>query len=147
VVLQRFSRSRRDLKASKAFVKTASRAHWRVSVPRLLLWGFIAACALVRFLRRVDRDRTVSVGCYRYRGRALLLAWGFVDEPHCRFHSVRAADDSGWGAVRPGCPDVHVARNDSVVTGFAVRADDGWHGDPRAARSAQRVSATTVASV
>jgi hypothetical protein len=51
MMLQRFTRSRRDLKGAKAFAKSASKAHWRTSVPRLLLWGFIAACALVAAVR------------------------------------------------------------------------------------------------
>jgi hypothetical protein len=51
MMLQRFTRSRRDLKGAKAFVKSASKVHWRGSVPRLLMWAFIAACALVAAVR------------------------------------------------------------------------------------------------
>jgi hypothetical protein len=45
LMYQRYLRSRRDLKGARAFVKTAARTHWRVSVPQLLAWMFIAACA------------------------------------------------------------------------------------------------------
>jgi len=51
MVLQRFLWSRRDLRGAKAFVKTASKAHWGGSVPRLLIWGFVAACAVVGAVR------------------------------------------------------------------------------------------------
>jgi hypothetical protein len=51
MMLQRFLRSRRDLRGARAFVKTASKAHWRGSVPRLLIWGFVAACAVVGAVR------------------------------------------------------------------------------------------------
>ena len=50
-VLHRFNRSRRDLKGARAFVKTASKTHWRTSVPRLVLWGFIAACVVLATFR------------------------------------------------------------------------------------------------
>lgn len=53
MMLQRFMRSRRDLRGAKGFVKTASKAHWRGSFPRLLLWGFIAACAVVGTVRAI----------------------------------------------------------------------------------------------
>jgi hypothetical protein len=51
MMLQRFLRSRRDLRGARAFVKTASKAHWRGSFPRLLIWGFVAACAVVGAVR------------------------------------------------------------------------------------------------
>ncbi len=51
MMVQRFARSRRDLKGAKGFVRSASKAHWRGSFPRLVLWGFIAACALVAAVR------------------------------------------------------------------------------------------------
>ena len=51
MVLQRFLRSRRDLRGARAFVKSASKAHWGGSVPRLLIWGFVAVCAVVGAVR------------------------------------------------------------------------------------------------
>jgi hypothetical protein len=48
---QRFARSRRDLKGAKAFAKTAAKAHWRGSVPRLVLWSVVAACVVVATFR------------------------------------------------------------------------------------------------
>jgi hypothetical protein len=53
MMVQRFNRSRRDLKGAKAFVKTAQKAHWRGSVPRMLVWAFVAMCALVAVVRSV----------------------------------------------------------------------------------------------
>ncbi|NJC65104.1 hypothetical protein HC028_11405 [Planosporangium flavigriseum] len=82
-----------------------------------------------RFLRRACAGRVESVGCYRYRGQDLLLAWGFVDEDHCRWHSVRV--DGGWQEPRPGCPDVRVVRDGERVVAFAVGdGRGGWLGDP-----------------
>ena len=74
---------------------------------------------------RDDEDgRTASVGRYWYAGRELLMAWGYVDEEHCRSHAVRAEDNS-WHPAATGCPDVRVVRDrtnpDAPVTGFAVR--------------------------
>jgi hypothetical protein len=48
---QRFNRSRRDLKGARAFVKTASRTHWRGSVPRLLIVVVLAASAAAGAMR------------------------------------------------------------------------------------------------
>ena len=53
MMVQRFMRSRRDLKGARTFVKSASKAHWRGSFPRLLLWGFIAACAVIGTVRAI----------------------------------------------------------------------------------------------
>jgi hypothetical protein len=51
MMVQRFNRSRRDLKGARAFARTAAKAHWRTSFPRLVLWGFIAACVVLATFR------------------------------------------------------------------------------------------------
>ncbi|NUT36660.1 MAG: hypothetical protein HOV79_26700 [Hamadaea sp.] len=85
-----------------------------------------------RFYRRDEpgTGRLHSVGRYWLRGRELLMAWGYVDEEHCRFSSVRD-ERTGWGAVTSGCPIVELVRDgDGHVVGFAVQAADGsWIGD------------------
>ncbi|GIE76841.1 hypothetical protein Aph02nite_27910 [Actinoplanes philippinensis] len=70
------------------------------------------------FYRRADGDRIASVGRYSYRGRDVLMAWGYTDEKHCRQHAVRSVH--GWSAVADGCPDVRLD-GDS----FEVRTPDG----------------------
>lgn len=57
------------------------------------------------FHRRAVGSRIETVGVYAYAGVEVFMAWGWVGEPHCRctaFHEGPA----GWGAIRPGCPDV-----------------------------------------
>jgi hypothetical protein len=57
------------------------------------------------FHRRPVGDRVETVGRYRFAGVEVFMAWGYVGEAHCRctaFHEGPA----GWGAIRPGCPDV-----------------------------------------
>jgi hypothetical protein len=82
----------------------------------------------VRFLRRVHTGRVESIACYRHRGQELLLAWGFVDEAHCRWHSVHV--DGEWQEPRAGCPEVRVFKEGQRVVGFAVRDGRGtWLGD------------------
>ena len=50
--LARMHRAHPDFReGAKAFVKTASKAHWRGSFPRLVLWGFVAACVVVATFR------------------------------------------------------------------------------------------------
>ena len=80
------------------------------------------------FFRREEAGRLASAGRYRLRGRDLLLAWGYVDEEHCRFSAVRAADGC-WSAPMPGCPQIRVIRAGARVTGLVVRDPDGqWIG-------------------
>jgi hypothetical protein len=86
-----------------------------------------------RFYRReLSGGQLASVGYYTYAGRELLMAWGFVDEEHCRFHAVR--DDSAdgqWGPTVGGCPTVDVVRDGDRVVGLRVLAADGsWAGHP-----------------
>ncbi|MDI6100276.1 hypothetical protein QLQ12_16850 [Actinoplanes sp. NEAU-A12] len=70
------------------------------------------------FYRRPDGDRIASVGRYSYQGRTVLMAWGYVDEEHCRQHAIHDPR-AGWHAVVDGCPDVRLAG------GFEVRTPDG----------------------
>ncbi|MEV0896146.1 hypothetical protein [Actinoplanes sp. NPDC049802] len=77
------------------------------------------------FYRRPDGDRVASVGRYRYQGRDVLLAWGYVDEGHCRRHAVHDPDH-GWQEAVDGCPEVRLVRDgDGPVVGFEVRAPGG----------------------
>ncbi|GAA1409918.1 hypothetical protein ACFQZ4_03905 [Catellatospora coxensis] len=78
--------------------------------------------------------RLASVGHYTLAGRDLLMAWGYVDEKHCRSHTLSSADE-GWGPVVDGCPDVEFVRDADRVVGLRVRAADGsWTDHPTAAR-------------
>ena len=51
MMIQRFNRSARDLKGAKSFAKTAGKTHWRMSFPRLVLWGFLTVCAVLAIFR------------------------------------------------------------------------------------------------
>jgi hypothetical protein len=70
------------------------------------------------FYRRPDGDRIASVGRYSYRGQDVLMAWGYVDEKHCRQHAVHTSGE-GWSTVADGCPDVR------FDDGFQVRTPAG----------------------
>jgi hypothetical protein len=61
------------------------------------------------FHRRPAGSRTESVGVYRYAGIEIFMAWGYADEPHCRFTAY--AEAHGWGAPRRGCPSVDAVRD------------------------------------
>lgn len=75
------------------------------------------------FYRRAAADGERSVGVYRHAGVEVLMAWGYVEEPHCRAHRVRDPDGS-WGPARTGCPTVRPAGPDRPA---AVRtASGGW---------------------
>lgn len=77
------------------------------------------------FYRRPDGDRVASVGCYSYDGSKVLMAWGFVDERHCRWHAVHDPV-RGWQAVVDGCPDVRFVRDGGEqVVGIELRTPDG----------------------
>jgi hypothetical protein len=78
-----------------------------------------------QYFRRVDGGRLASVGRYRFAGRPVLLAWGYVDEEHCRFSAVRRGDGS-WGPATAGCPVVRVLRDGDRVSGLAVHDGEGW---------------------
>ncbi|WP_433824471.1 hypothetical protein ACQP2E_20205 [Actinoplanes sp. CA-015351] len=76
------------------------------------------------FYRRADGDRIASVGRYTYQGRDVLMAWGFVDEKHCRRHAVHHPDH-GWQSVVDGCPDVRFVHDEGEVVGLEVRSPAG----------------------
>ena len=76
------------------------------------------------FFRRAEGDRVATVGCYSFGDRELLMAWGYVDEEHCRHNAVRDPG-GGWHAPADGCPDVELVRDGPTVVGLAVRAPDG----------------------
>ncbi|SDS78449.1 hypothetical protein [Actinoplanes derwentensis] len=67
--------------------------------------GTVVPGLRAEFFRRPDGDRIASVGRYSYLGREVLMAWGFVDEQHCRWHAVHDPVD-GWQATVDGCPDI-----------------------------------------
>ncbi|MEV4349658.1 hypothetical protein AB0J83_34805 [Actinoplanes sp. NPDC049596] len=77
------------------------------------------------FYRRPDGERVASVGRYSYGGRDLLLAWGYVDEEHCRQSAVHDAASGGWHRPTDGCPAVRVERAGDEVIGLAVRTPGG----------------------
>jgi hypothetical protein len=78
------------------------------------------------FFRRADGDRIASVGRYSYQGREVLMAWGYVDETHCRRHAVHDPR-AGWQEVVDGCPEVRFVRAGDEVVGFELRtAAGGW---------------------
>jgi hypothetical protein len=80
------------------------------------------------FYRRVDGDRIASVGCYSYGGREVLMAWGYVDEEHCRRHAVHDPA-RGWQRVVEGCPNIRFVRDgegaEAPVVGLEVRGPAG----------------------
>lgn len=78
------------------------------------------------FYHRRDGDRIASVGRYRMAGQELLVAWGYVDEEHCRHSAVRNPQ-GGWHGATAGCPTVRVERDGDTdaVTGLAVRTPGG----------------------
>lgn len=76
------------------------------------------------FFRRPEGDRIASVGRYSLGGEELLLAWGYVDEEHCRHNAVRNRS-GGWFPAQAGCPEVQVIKDGQAVIGLAVRAPTG----------------------
>ncbi|MEV6596788.1 hypothetical protein AB0M36_07965 [Actinoplanes sp. NPDC051346] len=77
------------------------------------------------FYRRPYGDRVASVGRYWLGGQEVLLAWGYVDEQHCR-HSVVRDPDGGWHHPSEGCPSVRVERDDTdAVAGLSVLTPNG----------------------
>jgi hypothetical protein len=71
------------------------------------------------FFRRPCGVRTQTVGLYEYDESVLFMAWGYVDEEHCRFTALRR-DDGSWQAPRPGCPEVSPVYHDGRVTALAI---------------------------
>ncbi|GIE50619.1 hypothetical protein Ani05nite_41530 [Amorphoplanes nipponensis] len=80
------------------------------------------------FFHRAEGDRLASAGRYSLGGRPLLLAWGWTDEPRCRFSAVRDPEGFWYPAVE-GCPVVEILRDgeapDAPVTGLALRTPGG----------------------
>ncbi|GIF14618.1 hypothetical protein [Actinoplanes teichomyceticus] len=76
------------------------------------------------FFRRAEGGRIASVGRYCLGAQELFLAWGYVDEEHCRHHAVRDRR-GGWHPAAAGCPEVELIRDGEVVVGLAVRASTG----------------------
>ena len=76
------------------------------------------------FFRRDEGGRTATVGRYSVDGRDLLLAWGYLDEVHCRHNAVRDPA-GGWHPASDGCPVVELIRDGRDVVGLAVRAPTG----------------------
>ncbi|GIE68692.1 hypothetical protein Apa02nite_048000 [Actinoplanes palleronii] len=76
------------------------------------------------FFRRPEGDRVASVGRYSLGDQELLLAWGYVDEEHCRHNAVRDRA-GGWHPAVAGCPQVELIREGPAVVGLAVQASTG----------------------
>ncbi|GLW28253.1 hypothetical protein [Actinoplanes regularis] len=76
------------------------------------------------FFRRSEGDRIASVGRYFFGDQELLLAWGYVDEEHCRHNAVRDPA-GGWHPAAAGCPEVELIKDGQAVIGLAVRAAGG----------------------
>ncbi|MEU8001461.1 hypothetical protein AB0B66_09910 [Catellatospora sp. NPDC049111] len=81
-----------------------------------------------KFFHREEPGRTASAGTYWLAGRQLLMAWGFADEEHCRFHAV--CDEQGrWGTPVAGCPQVQLLREGAAGVGLLVADGRGaWIG-------------------
>ncbi|NMO54729.1 hypothetical protein HH310_26520 [Actinoplanes sp. TBRC 11911] len=77
------------------------------------------------YFRRAAGYRIATVGRYSIGGRDLLMAWGYVDEEHCRHNAVRNDDGTGWHPAADGCPEVELIRDGQAVVGLAVRAPTG----------------------
>ena len=80
------------------------------------------------FFHRTEGERVAAAGRYSLGGRDLLLAWGWADEPDCRFSAVR--DPEGfWHPAAEGCPVVEILRAgeapDAPVSGLALRTPAG----------------------
>ncbi|GAA2391460.1 hypothetical protein Cme02nite_13440 [Catellatospora methionotrophica] len=69
------------------------------------LEGHVVPGLTGEFFRKPEDGRTATVGLYRYLGSELFMAWGYVDEEHCRWTAYRRTDGD-WGAPHPGCPQV-----------------------------------------
>ena len=68
--------------------------------------GTVVPGLTATFYRRAADPRVATVGVYRCAGADVFMAWGYVGEAHCRHHAYHEGP-AGWGAARPGCPDVH----------------------------------------
>lgn len=73
------------------------------------------------FYRRRVGTRTQTIGSYTLDARELFVAWGYADEPHCRFNAVHR-HNGGWHPTRRGCPVLHPMRERDQVTGLRILA-------------------------
>lgn len=81
--------------------------------------GVIVPGLRADFHRRPGAAGIESVGVYRYAGREIFMAWGYVGEEHCRWTALRGAD-GGWGEPAPGCPPVRACWDGGRVTALTV---------------------------
>lgn len=75
------------------------------------------------FYRRDEGGRAASMGVYRFGGRELFRAWGYVGESHCRA-SALLGEDGSWIGPYGDCPEVRVHRRGQEVIGFSVRVGE-----------------------
>ncbi|HEY8533017.1 MAG TPA: hypothetical protein VIL44_03955 [Micromonospora sp.] len=88
-------------------------------VPDIDLDGVVVPGLTATFYRRDEGDRIRTVGVYRYAGVAVVMAWGFVGEAHCRYTAVRRTD-GGWDPPRPGCPPVERIESAGRISALRV---------------------------
>ena len=83
------------------------------------VWGVAVPGLRVAYYRRGPRS---TAGVYAYQGVEIFVAWGYVDERHCRFHAFR--DPAGdWEPPQPGCPRVRARQGGGLLlrTGNGLR--------------------------
>lgn len=80
------------------------------------------------FYRRPNGGR-IAMGRYRMAGAEMLVAWGYVDEEHCRRSAVRDPHAGGWHRATADRPTVRVERDGDTgaVTRLAVRTPGNLH--------------------
>ena len=81
------------------------------------------------YRRDADDGRVQTVAQYTVAQDAdehepAFVAWGYVDERHCRFNAV-AREGGGWYDPRRGCPSIHPLWVDGHLTGFTVATPEG----------------------
>ena len=72
------------------------------------------------FFKRKAGTREESVGIFSHKGKVLYSAWGFIDEPHCRFNAVQK-DNGTWYATRKGCPQKTLIKKGQKIVGFKIK--------------------------
>ena len=75
------------------------------------VWGVTVPGLRVAYYRRGGR---ATAGLYAYQGVEIFVAWGYLDERHCRFHAFRDADGD-WEPPQPGCPRVRAQPGGGLV--------------------------------
>ncbi len=83
------------------------------------VWGVTVPGLRVAYYRHGGR---ATAGLYAYQGVEIFVAWGYLDERHCRFHAFRDPDGD-WEPPQPGCPRVRAQPGGELVlrTGNGVR--------------------------